>query len=48
VFRKKHKPRKALKTPNLGAKPQVWHHWPYYFESAKKITQLIAQVNVML
>jgi len=36
-----------LKTPDLGAKPQVWHHWPSYFESTKKATQHIAPVNVM-
>jgi len=36
-----------LETPDLGAKPEVWHHWPIYFESTKTVTQLIAQVNVM-
>jgi len=41
------KPRKALKTPDLGAKPQVWHHWPNHFESMEKVTQLTKQVNVM-
>jgi len=23
----------ALKTPDLGAKLQVWHHWPNHFKS---------------
>jgi len=22
-----------LKTPDLGAKPQVWHYWPNHFKS---------------
>jgi len=36
-----------LKNPDLGAKPQDWHHWPNHFESTKKVTQHIGQVNVM-
>jgi len=45
VFRSK--PSKELEIPDVGAKPQVWHHWPIHFESTKTVTQLIAQVNVM-
>ena len=37
--------RNALKTPDLDAKPQVWHYQPKHFESTKKVTQLIEQVN---
>jgi len=43
-------PSKELKTPDLGAKPHVWHDWRNNFESTKstkKVTQLIEQVNVM-
>jgi len=30
----------------LGAKAQVWSHWPNHFESTKKVAQLIEQANV--
>jgi len=36
-----------IENPDLPAKPQVWRHWPIHYESTKKVTQLIEQVNVM-
>jgi len=39
--------RKAIKTPDLGAKLQVWLHWQNHFENTKKVTQLKEQVIAM-
>jgi len=41
------KPRKTMKIIDFGAKPQVWRHWINHFESPKKVTQPIEQVNMM-
>jgi len=30
--------RKRIENPDLGAKSQVWCHWPNHFESTKKLT----------
>jgi len=36
-----------MKTPELEANPQVWHHWLNHFESTEKVTYLIEQVSVI-
>jgi len=43
----KEETQKGIETPDLDAKPQVWHHQSNHFESTKKVTQLIEQVNMM-
>jgi len=41
------KKQKGIENPRSAGKTQIWHRWPYHFESSKKVTQLIEQVNVM-
>jgi len=41
------KTQKSIEKRISRGKTQAWHHWPNHFESTKKVTQLIEQVNVM-
>jgi len=41
------KPRKTVKTLDLGEKKKVWHKRPNHFESTKKLMQFTEQVNVI-